>query len=108
MPAILSPHGHFKEGRFENNEVGSIPARCYNLARQGYVVFSYDMIGYNDNAVQWDTSKTKTIQSCHDLDGLDRDNIAQLWGVSSMSLQLVSGVRSLDFLSNLSFVDSSM
>ncbi len=107
MPAILSPHGHFREGRFENNKIGSIPARCYNLARQGYVVFSYDMIGYNDNAVQWDTSKTKTIQSCHDLDGLDRDNIAQLWGVSSMSLQLVSGVRSLDFLSNLSFVDSS-
>ena len=55
FPAIISPHGHWSYGRLENTDIVSIPARAINLARQGYVVFSYDMVGYND-----------TIQTPHD------------------------------------------
>ena len=48
MPAVLVPHGHWKNGRVENKPEYSVPALAMNLARQGYVVLTYDMIGYND------------------------------------------------------------
>src|SRR4029453_10743576 len=49
FPAIVSPHGHWDYGRLENSAVASVPGRAINLARQGFVVFTYDMIGYNDS-----------------------------------------------------------
>ncbi|HEY2012789.1 MAG TPA: hypothetical protein VGH38_04775, partial [Bryobacteraceae bacterium] len=48
FPAVLSPHGHWNYGRLEHTTLASVPARAINLARQGYVVFAYDMVGYND------------------------------------------------------------
>jgi hypothetical protein len=49
FPAVLSAHGHWTYGRLENSPLVSGPGRAINLARQGFVVFSYDMIGYNDS-----------------------------------------------------------
>ena len=43
--AILSPHGHWKNRRL-NNEV---QARCASFARMGAIVFVYDMVGYSDS-----------------------------------------------------------
>src|SRR5437763_815976 len=40
FPAVLSPHGHWSYGRLEHTNIASVPARCINLARQGYVVFA--------------------------------------------------------------------
>ncbi len=48
FPAVVSPHGHWSYGRLENTDLASIPARGINLARQGFVVFTYDMVGYDD------------------------------------------------------------
>ena len=48
-PGIACPHGHAAHGRLEDTEIFSVPARCVSLALQGNVVFSYDMIGYNDS-----------------------------------------------------------
>ena len=48
FPAGVSPHGHWRYGRFENSEFNSVPARAISLARQGHVVFAYDMVGWND------------------------------------------------------------
>src|SRR5712691_11561500 len=45
FPAVVSPHGHWAYGRLENTPLVSVPARCINLARLGFVVFSYDMVG---------------------------------------------------------------
>src|ERR1017187_4118944 len=50
FPAIVSPHGHWTYGRLEDTLLASVPARCINLAQQGYVVFCYDMVG--DNAAR--------------------------------------------------------
>ena len=49
FPAVLAPHGHWAYGRLENTSLNSVPGRAINLARQGFVVFTYDMIGYDDS-----------------------------------------------------------
>jgi hypothetical protein len=89
FPAILSPHGHWPYGRLENSDVASVPGRAINLARQGFVVFTYDMIGYNDSR-----------QLPHTFGG-PREN---LWGLSLAGLQLWNSIRALDFIETLSDV----
>ena len=86
-PAIISPHGHWSYGRLENTEIVSVPARAINLARQGYIVFSYDMVGYND-----------TIQTPHDFGD---QPVEQLWSFSAFGLQLWNSIRAIDFLESL-------
>lgn len=91
-PGILSPHGHWSYGRLEHTPSASIPGRAINLARQGYVVFTYDMVGYND-----------TIQTPH-VFGNPRE---QLWGFGPLGLQLWNSIRAVDFLSSLPDVDAT-
>jgi dienelactone hydrolase len=86
FPAIVSPHGHWSQGRLENTAVASVPARCINLAQQGYVVFAYDMVGYND-----------TIQTPHEFE--NRDYL--LWDFGPYALQLWNSIRAVDFLESL-------
>lgn len=86
FPAIASPHGHWTYGRLEHTEVASVPARAINLAQQGFVVFAYDMVGYND-----------TIQTPHDF-ATRRDN---LWDFGPLPLQLWNSIRVVDFLESL-------
>ena len=90
FPAILSPHGHWAYGRLENSATASVPGRAISLARQGFVVFTYDMIGYNDS---W--------QLEHRGFGGQRE---KLWGLSMAGLQLWNGIRALDFLESLPYV----
>jgi dienelactone hydrolase len=92
FPAILSPHGHWTYGRLENTPIASVPARAINLAEQGFVVFTYDMIGYNDSR-----------QLPHDFGGR-REN---LWGLSLAGLQLWNSIRGVDFLESLPDVDGN-
>ena len=49
FPAILAPHGHWAYGRLENTALNSVPGRAISLARQGFVVFTHDMVGYDDS-----------------------------------------------------------
>ena len=44
-PAILSPHGHLKNKRFNED----VQFRSAYLARLGAIVFSYDMVGYGES-----------------------------------------------------------
>jgi hypothetical protein len=90
FPGIASPHGHWNYGRVENTNLGSMPARGINLARQGYVVLIYDMVGYND-----------TMQTPHAFGG-PRE---QLWGLGPLGLQLWNSIRVVDFLQSLKDVD---
>ena len=89
FPAILSPHGHWTNGRLENSDVTSIPGRAIGLARLGFVVFSHDMIGYADSR-----------QLTHSF-GSPRE---ELWGLSLGGLQLWNSIRALDFLETLPYV----
>ena len=92
FPGIVSPHGHWGRGRLENIERGSIPGRCINFAKQGYVIFAYDMLGYNDSGKQID----------HRYGGAREG----LWGLSTMGLQLQNSISSIDFLESLPDVDN--
>jgi hypothetical protein len=89
FPAVLSPHGHWAYGRLENTSLNSGPGRAINLARQGFVVFTYDMVGYNDSQ-----------QVPHTFTG-KREH---LWGLSLSGLQLWNSIRSIDFLESLPYV----
>ncbi len=91
FPAIACPHGHWGRGRLENTDSGSVPGRCINFARQGYVVFSYDMVGYNDSK-----------QVAHRFGGTRET----MWAIHPLGLQLWNSIRVLDFLSSLPEVDA--
>jgi dienelactone hydrolase len=90
FPGIVSPHGHWRNGRLENTDLASVPGRAINLARQGYVVFTYDMIGYAD-----------TKQTDHRFGG-DREH---LYNFHPLGLQLWNSIRALDFVASLPDVD---
>ncbi len=91
-PAVLNPHGHWTYGRLENQPLYSGPTLGANLARQGYVVFAWDMVGYNDTA-----------QTPHAF-GTPAE---KLWSFGPYGLQLWNSIRALDFVSELSEVDNS-
>lgn len=90
LPAVAAPHGHAQYGRLEHGPLFSVPARGINMARQGYVVFGYDMIGYND-----------TMQIAH-VPGGRRE---QLWNFGLFGLQTWNSIRVIDFLQSLPDVD---
>lgn len=89
-PAILHPHGHWPYGRLENSALCSTPALGENFARHGFVLFAYDMLGYND-----------TVQAPHDFTGPQY----QLWNFTPLGLQLWNSIRAADFLESLPDVD---
>jgi hypothetical protein len=98
FPAIVSPHGHWDYGRLENSAVASVPGRSINLARQGFVVFTYDMIGYNDS--RWYPHTPS--HTFHDREfGGRREN---LWGLTLAGMQLWNSIRAVDFLQSLPMV----
>ncbi len=90
VPAILHPHGHWTYGRLENQPLYSAPTFGINMARQGFVVFAYDMVGYND-----------TPQVPHRFTG----KAEQLWQFTPLGLQTWNSIRALDFLETLPDVD---
>jgi dienelactone hydrolase len=91
-PGVLNPQGHWPYGRLENEPLYSGPSLGISLARQGYVVFAYDMVGYND-----------TIQVPHRFGNAEQ----RLWSFGPLGLQLWDSIRALDFLASLDDVDAN-
>ncbi|WP_420236094.1 alpha/beta hydrolase family protein [Telmatobacter bradus] len=91
-PGIVSPHGHWSYGRLENQPVFSGPSLGISLARQGYVVFAYDMVGYTD-----------TLQIPHRFGSAEM----RLWGLGPLGLQLWNSIRAVDFVTSLPDVDAN-
>lgn len=85
-PAVLCPHGHWADGRV-NPEVQQ---RCIRLAKLGFVVYLYDMVGYNDS---------KPFGHAFLNDRLRR------WGLSLVTLQTWDSLRALDWLAARPDVD---
>ncbi len=128
QPGVLSPHGHWPDGRFMRasdaevaRELASggereggaarspLQARNVHLARMGCVVFHYDMIGYADS-VQLPMGLAHLFRAQRpEMNGTEQ------WGFFSaaaegrlqsiMGLQTWSSIRALDFLTSLPEVD---
>jgi dienelactone hydrolase len=128
LPAVLSAHGHWEDGRFHDKgqqrvrreiveggerfeEGGRSPlqARCVQLARMGCVVFHFDMIGYAD-------SEQISMAIAHSFAKQRPEmNVVAGWGLYSpqaearlqsvMGLQTWNSIRALDFLLALPDVD---
>lgn len=88
IPAILCPHGHWQHGRVEHGPSGGVSMRCFEFARMGCIVFSYDMAGFNENNdlrhYSWGESR----------------KIADLYGVSLFGLQTANSLRAVDFIAD--------
>ncbi len=67
------------------------PARAISIARLGMVVFSYSMIGYNENTHIQHRFATSPRQ--------------ELWAIGPGALQLWNSIRAVDFVSSLPDVD---
>ncbi|MCY3023083.1 MAG: acetylxylan esterase [Planctomycetota bacterium] len=108
FPAVLHAHGHWANGRLQIDEDvpkadpapakmgkgrGNLPAIGINLARQGFVVFAWDMVGYNDT-----NQIPQHREFCKDLR-------PWLWNVSLLGLQLWNSVRVMDYVTSLPDVD---
>ncbi|MFK8111685.1 MAG: alpha/beta hydrolase family protein [Rubripirellula sp.] len=123
LPAILSPHGHWKAGRFyDAGEAGAkaqveqgaetstvaarflIQARAVQLARMGCLVFCYDMTGEADS-----------VQISHRPAKWSHLDKKENWGFMSvqadlrlqnmMGLQTWNSIRAVDFLLQLKETD---
>jgi dienelactone hydrolase len=84
LPAVLCTHGHGRNGRFGPDEE---QPRALTLARLGFVVFAYDMIGYGE---------------CTQLPHEFAD---PPWGLNLLGLQLWDSLCVVDFVSSLPEVD---
>ena len=112
-PGILSPHGHWSQGRFYDAGAGSaasqlkqgaekfvaaarfpLQARMVQLARMGCVVFHYDMVGYADSGALPHRSGFGDVAAVLRLQNL-------------MGLQTFNSIRAVDFLESLPDVDKT-
>jgi pimeloyl-ACP methyl ester carboxylesterase len=111
-PAVLFAHGHWSNGRMHDAgekaaeasvKAGGEPdtdrgrffmqALPATLARLGFVVFQYDMIGYADSLAIPHATGFKDVE-------------AELRGQNAMGLQTWNSIRALDFLLSLPDVDA--
>jgi len=108
FPAVLHAHGHWAHGRLQMESDapkaepapakpgpgrGNLPAIGVNLARQGFVVFDWDMVGYNDT------------NQVPDHRAFAKDARLWLWNISLLGLQLWNSIRAVDYISSLPDVD---
>ncbi|MDF1742907.1 MAG: acetylxylan esterase [Gimesia sp.] len=129
FPMILSPHGHFAQGRFydsgekrvkedikagaEKYEVGGrypLQARCVQLARMGCMVFHYDMLGYADgfslsSKLIHGFAKQRPAMSSEKNWGLFSAQ-SELRLINALGLQTLNSIRALDWVSAMPEVDT--
>ncbi|GIW87335.1 MAG: acetylxylan esterase [Isosphaeraceae bacterium] len=86
LPMVLSPHGHWAEGRL-NSEVQH---RCIGFAKLGCLVFMYDMVGYNESKEFGHTFRSDRLRR---------------WGLSLAALQTWNSRRVLDWVLSRPDVD---
>ena len=123
MPGILYTHGHWQDARFhqitdeqikrefesggETFEAGRSPFQsfCVNMARNGMVVFFYDMLGHSDSVQIDHMPHPRNASTVMRPDGYGSVK-AELQLQNTMGLQTYSSIRALDWFESLPFVDA--
>jgi hypothetical protein len=119
-PAVLFAHGHWAKGRFEvtpeaqakamvaRGEEPDVERATYfmqaipaTLAKLGFVVFQYDMVGYADSTAIGHVARSGVPA----VDGF-ADAEGELRLQSLMGLQTLNSVRAVDFVCSLPDVDA--
>jgi dienelactone hydrolase len=123
LPTILSPHGHWLNGRFHDHgdaqiekELASggetdkvagrhpLQARCVQLARMGCMVFIYDMIGYADGSSLTQELAHGFAKQRPGLSGAEHFGLfsaqSELRSLNAMGLQTWNSIRALDWISS--------
>lgn len=129
FPAVLSPHGHARNGRFNKKNDAELKkalesgaelfpvggrhpqqARCVHLARMGCIVFHYDMLGYADSvpityevAHRFAEQRPKLSQPGHW--GLFSAQ-SELRLVNAFGLQTWNSLRAFDWIASRDDVDA--
>lgn len=113
-PAVITLHGHWQYGRLQNSAQGSIPGRCIDFARMGFVVLSLDMVGYNDSfQLPHDPFKSfaqlkADVPQQYEPRAMRADfdfPEPELYGFNLGGVQLWNSIRGVDFLTSLPDVD---
>jgi hypothetical protein len=81
VPVIVSPNGHFSEGRYNKD----MQARCAMLAQMGAIVMNYDLFAWGESAMQFGSTSHRTSLA--------------------MVMQTMNGFRVLDYLLSFSNAD---
>ncbi|MEZ6063199.1 MAG: acetylxylan esterase [Planctomycetaceae bacterium] len=130
LPTIVSPHGHWAEGRFHDHgesqirteldsdaeifEVGGrhpLQARSVQLARMGCMVFLYDMLGYADgSSISYELAhrfaKQRPGMSSPDHWGLFSAQ-SELRCLNVLGLQTWNSIRILDWITSREDCDTA-
>jgi hypothetical protein len=89
-----------------DDAIASYQARGITFARMGCVALIWDMIDYNDSALQLSGSyQEKSYWDVHNKPWTHGLNRRALWNVNALGLQLWNSIRALDFLCSLPEVD---
>ncbi|MFD0990026.1 acetylxylan esterase [Mariniflexile jejuense] len=80
-PIVITPNGHFGDGRYRKDE----QLRCAMLARMGAIVVNFDLFAWGESQLQFPATT-------------HRNSIAS-------TIQLLSGMRLLDYVSTLKHAD---
>lgn len=129
-PAVLSPHGHAKDARFQDQPAATVKgliakgsekyeqggrsiyqARCVGLVRMGVIVFMYDMEGNSDTqqisfeVVHRYGKRRPEMETAEDWGFYSPQAESRLQSI--MGLQTWNSIRALDFVASLPDVDAS-
>jgi dienelactone hydrolase len=128
LPAVLTPHGHWPGGRFqdvpddeaktamatgaERSEVAAhhpLQARSVQLARMGAVTFLIDMLGYADSVQIPIGVAHRLLERRPEMESVMRWGFfspqAELRLQSAMGLQIWNAIRAFDYLASRDDVD---
>jgi SSS family solute:Na+ symporter len=83
IPVILDPDGHFQGHRYR----ADCQLRCAAEARMGAMAFSYDLFAWGESLLQFNTADHSTPMA--------------------QTLQILSGIRALDYLLSLKEADTT-
>ncbi|MCL2118829.1 MAG: hypothetical protein FWH27_10435 [Planctomycetaceae bacterium] len=122
-PGVMYAHGHWQDARFyrmpdnemkqnlesggESFESGRSPMQsfCVNMARNGAVVFIYDMVGHSDSVQIDHMPLARSTQTVTRPEGFGSVK-AELHLQNTMGLHTWNSVRIVDWLETLPFVDA--
>jgi cephalosporin-C deacetylase-like acetyl esterase len=102
VPGVLSPCGHSTNGK----AAGAYQMLHINLAKQGYVVLTYDPVGQGERSQFWDAEKHRSRFDLSCGEHAVLGNPLYLLGTSLARYRIWDGMRGLDYLTSLPEVDA--